>query len=411
MNQFIFRTVYFFIVISGVVLVTDSAFPSDRHLHIYLDADLTHATASSRSIEQGIRTALSESVGRSGRYVIQLMKTDHRGNSRRSLNNLKTILKDPKALAVYGGLHSPPLLANLSFINKKRLLHLIPWAAAGPITRYPGKENWVFRLSIDDTKAGEVLIRHAVEARGRRYPALLLEETGWGKSNARTMTRALQQRGIRHAGIHWFRWGCRAQTAKVLLRKILNAGADCVILVANAPEGKVLAKAMAELGSPNQIPLYSHWGITGGNFVETVTPDIREKLDLEFIQTHFSFLSTPLSPMGRAVLEQAARLFPDEISEGGDIRAPAGFIHAYDLTKLLMAALAQAGPGDDITTVRARVRQALEHLESPVPGLIKTYTRPFSSVDPDNPDAHEALSIDDFTMGRYDRRDRIVLIP
>ncbi len=36
-------------------------------------------------------------------------------------------------------------------------------AAAGPITRYPSDAHWIFRLSVDDTKAGYVIARYAIE--------------------------------------------------------------------------------------------------------------------------------------------------------------------------------------------------------------------------------------------------------
>lgn len=290
-------------------------------LHLYLDADLTHATTSSRSIEQGILTALDEIDNRLLGYSIELIKLDHRGNSRRSLDNLKIFLDDPRALAVFGGLHSPPLLANRTFINENRILHLIPWAAAGPITRYEKGENWIFRLSIDDTKAGDVLVRHAVKVRHSKHPALLLEETGWGKSNEKTMKKALERFGASHAGIFWFKWGTREHSARIILRKIIQSGADSILMVANAPEGKLFAKAMADFSKEKRIPFISHWGITGGDFPKVVTSKLREKIEFDFLQTSFSFLKQPLHSLGQQVLKQAAILFKNEIHSPEDIKA------------------------------------------------------------------------------------------
>jgi len=47
-----------------------------------------------------------------------------------------------------------PYIKNRGLINKNNIPLLVPWAAGGPITRYPQSDNWVFRLSIDDSKAG-----------------------------------------------------------------------------------------------------------------------------------------------------------------------------------------------------------------------------------------------------------------
>jgi len=379
-------------------------------LHLYLDADLSHATTSSRSIEQGILTALGEIDNHLPGHSFKLIKLDHRGNSRRSLDNLKKFLKDPYAFAVFGGLHSPPLLANLKFINENGILHFIPWAAAGPITRYGGSENWVFRLSIDDSKAGEVMVKHAVESRHSKHPALLLEKTRWGKSNAETMQAALVKRGISHTGIYWFKWGIRENSSRILIRKIIQSGADSILMVANAPEGKRLTKAMAAFEKEKRLPFFSHWGITGGDFPRVVTAQIRKKIELSFLQTRFSFLKQPVHQLGQQVFNKTASIFGDEIQSPGDITAPAGFIHAYDLTKIMIAAIQQAGVTKDIKTAQLNGRKNLENLKGPVQGLIKTYLHPFSSYDIQHPDAHEALSIDDFTMGQYDEKGRIILI-
>lgn len=382
----------------------------ERSVHLYLDADLSHAVSSSKSIEQGILTALSEKNYELDGYRVKLILLDHRGNSRRSLDNIKTFLEDERALAVFGGLHSPPLLSNLKFINEYKVLHLIPWAAAGPITRFSHGTNWVFRLSIDDSKAGEVLVKHAVEVRHKLKPALLLEETGWGRSNEKTMEAALASRSITHAGIFWFKWGTKENSARIILRKIFRAGADSILLVVNAPEGKRFARAMASFPKEERLPFFSHWGITGGDFPKIVHGALRKKIDLSFLQTSFSFISNPDHPLGQKVLEKAKEIFPDTIQSNGDITAPTGFIHAYDLTKILIAAVQQTGLTNDIKEDRNKIRNALENLHTPVQGLIKTYVKPFSIFDKDHPDAHEALSSKDFTLGQYDENNNIILI-
>jgi signal transduction histidine kinase len=47
------------------------------------------------------------------------------------------------------------------------------------------------------------------------------------------------------------------------------------------------------------------------------------------------------------------------------------------------------------------VKVTVEHLEAPVSGLIRIYQRPFSPYSKNNPDAHEALSMEDYVMARY----------
>jgi branched-chain amino acid transport system substrate-binding protein len=54
-----------------------------------------------------------------------------------------------------------------------------------------------------------------------------------------------------------------------------------MVLVANTPEGKSFARALNELLPEHRLPVFSHWGITGGDFSKALPPDIK----WEFIQT------------------------------------------------------------------------------------------------------------------------------
>lgn len=400
-------------LLSGLTaLAVESAVHSQTAppVRIYLDADRTGSAASSVSIEQGIRTALDEVGNQLAGRPVELIIKDHHGNSLRSKKNLEGYLADEQALVVFAGQHSPPLVANLEFINQQGILVLDPWAAAGPITRYPSPTNWIFRLSLDDVQVGSFLVAHAVRAHGSRRPALLLEETAWGVSNAESMGAALTALGLEPATVRWFNWNVKPAGARILLREIADTGADAVILVANAPEGKVLVEAMADLSEHFRVPICSHWGITGGDFPQVVGPALREQLDLCFIQTRFSFVTDQDNAFGNAVFERAAKLFSDTIRSREDLRAPDGFIHAYDLTRILIAAVQQCGLSGEIRQDRAAVRDALENLQAPVQGLVKRYERPFCPYSEAKPDAHEALTVGDYAMAHYGTNNEIRII-
>ena len=390
------------------LLISSPSFAKAPTLTLYLSTDQTGAQASSTSIEQGIRTALSENNNQLAGRRISLKIMDHRGNTVRARKHFEAYLADPNALAVFTGLHSPPLLAMRDFINEEGILVLDPWAAASPITRYPSEKNWIFRLSIDDSKAGQVIVSHAVNKHAIKHPALLLEKTGWGQANKKTMLDAIDKAGASPAKISWFNWGLTNESARILLRQIIKTGADAILLVANAPEGKVIARAMVSMPANKRLPIFSHWGITGGDFAETIDLTMRQQIQLEFIQSSFSFLN-PLNKFQRQVFEQARKLYPGTINETADIKAPAGFIHAYDLTKLLIAAADKAPIKNDIEATRLTLRNALENLNNPIEGLIKTYKKPFGTFSIHAPDAHEALNINDFTMGHYSDKNQILI--
>jgi len=381
---------------------------AEKIYYIYLDADFTGSKASTLSIEQGIETALSEINHQLFGFQFKLIKKNHRGNSLRSKRNLESYLKDPNALLVFSGLHSPPLLANKKFINQNRILLLDPWAAAGPITRANSEENWIFRLSIDDQKAGYVISDNAIKE-GFKKPYLLLEDTGWGRSNEKTMTLALAENNLKPLGVKWFNWGLGVNNARITLRDIAQSGADAIFFVGNSPEGITFAKAMYGLNKNDQLPIRSHWGITGGDFADIINKDMRNTLDLQFIQTSFSFNSPNLNNHALSVFESAKALFP-KISKPKDLKAQTGFIHAYDLTKILIQSIKQTGLTGDKNLDKKAIHQALESLKEPVKGLIKTYNKPFSSYNKMNQNAHEALTFSDYVMAKYGIDNQVILI-
>jgi len=394
------------IVCSSYCLMLNAAqLPSYQ---LILDADFSGTKASSVSIERGIRTALAEQNNSAGGYQLELVLRNHHGSTPRSKRHLTKMAENPQALAVFSGLHSPPLLANRAYINNNQLLLLDPWAAASPITRGSEQENWIFRLSVDDAKAGYVIANSAIKE-GFTKPYLLLEKTGWGKANDKTMAKALKALNIEPHGVGWFNWGIGVHDAKIKLRKIHKSGADVIFLVANAAEGKTFADAIIALEHKVRLPVRSHWGITGGDFVNHIDDYLKSPQQLQFIQTKFSFNSSKQSVLGQQVLSAAKQLFP-EIKTGADIKAQTGFVHAYDLTKILLSAINQAQLTGEVVTDRRAIHHALENLEDEVNGLIKRYRRPFSAVSPTNQDGHEALSLPDYLMGYYGQDNNVVLL-
>nr|CRH07410.1 conserved protein of unknown function [Candidatus Magnetococcus massalia] len=373
----------------------------ERPYHIYIDADWIGALPSSQAIEWGIKAALSEHDFKLAGHTVEIKRLNHRGNTRRHLANQKRYLQDDRALVVFTGLHSPPLLANRAFIHKQQILTLNPWAAAGPITRDKAP-NWIFRLSVDDAVAGHVIVEHAIKKRGFKNLVLIAEDTGWGRFNHKNMRTKAMELGLNSLPVLWSNWGMAKPTAKILLRRAANMGADAILLVTNPAESVTIAQAMAELERENRRPLQSHWGVSAGHFAQRVGLDVLKQIDLQFIQSDFSFLHSNLSELAKRALAKAKNLFPDQIKQARDINPPAGFVHAYDLTRILIAAAKQAGLRGEVIEDRGRLHDALEQLKEPVEGLIKTYQTPFHTPEKAFTDAHEALGVPDYAMAYFD---------
>ena len=381
----------------------------EKIFRIYQDADLSNHRESSWAIQKGIEVAFSEIDYQIQGHKVEFKYLDHRGNVVRSKKNYETFLQDDLALAIFSGIHSPPLITNRTFINENDALTLVPWAAGSPVTRHPSSENWIFRLSIDDIKAGPVLVDFAITDKNCSTPLLLLEDSPWGDSNLQSMSLALKRNHIEDFEVARFGWNIGTQGARILVREARDKGSDCIILVANAIEGAVIAQAMIDQSI--QIPIVSHWGITGGNFHKRIGPRQREKLDISFIQTCFAFTNLDQPPLAQEVFRQLNDVSKGLVTKPVDLESAVGFIHAYDLTKLFIAAIEQTGLTGNLAKDRNSIRIALENLESPIHGLVKTYQRPFSVFSTfNNIDAHEALDQTDYCMAKFGESNEVLIV-
>ncbi len=362
---------------------------------IGLDADMSSGSAESgEAIRRGALLAIDE-INKNGGVLgkpLELVVRDHRGNPARGIDNIEEFAQMEDLVAVIGGLHTPVAMAELETIHRRRIIYLDPWAAGTPVIENGYNPNYAFRVSVRDEYAGGFLVGEAIRL-GYQHLGLLLEQTAWGRSNHQAMALALQARGLEPADVQWFHWGSKEFTDQI--NTLHSAGADVVILVANAPEGIVVVQSMAALPEARRLPIISHWGITGGDFFQQTREHLAH-VDLVFLHT-FSFIAPPFPDRAQRVVEAYGQTFP-EAQSSKDIFSPAGTAHAYDLVHLLRLAIEKAGTID-----RAAVRAALEDLGE-YQGLVRNYNPPFT------PENHDALNADDFRIARYDEHGVIVPI-
>lgn len=351
------------------------------HIIIGLDADLSRGSAPAGiSIKRGIELAIDE-INEQGGLLgknLSLYTKDHLGNSKTGIHNIKNLASNSDVVAIFSGLHSPVAIAEVPLVNEIGIPYLVPWAAATRIVSNGSDPNWVFRVSINDADAGGFLVSEATK--NSRKIGLLLENTGWGKSNERAVLVALEQRGLFPTTVEWFEWGDTDFSRQ--LEKFISTETDTIILVANAPEGSAFVRNLAN--HHKTFSIVSHWGITGGYFFER-TEGLGGEVDLKFIQT-FSFLDSKSDKSQNLIARYLKKYKKTSVR---DIIAPTGTAHAYDLVHLLALAIKKAG-----STNRKKVRQALEELGA-YEGLVKNYSPAFTR------EKHEAFDSDDLRMARF----------
>jgi branched-chain amino acid transport system substrate-binding protein len=342
---------------------------------------------SGEAIKRGLTVAIDEINGRGGVLggrKIELVVRDEEGNPSKGVTAARDVIEREKAVAVFGGLHSPVGLAMLPIFHELKVPYVGTWAAATTITRNGRNPNFMFRVSANDDAVDHFLAKHVVEQLGKKRPGLILENTPWGASNQEGLTKWLTQMKVEPAGIEKFNWNDPDMSPQLL--RLRNSGADALVMVANAPEGAQVVKSRAKIGW--NVPTVSHWGISGGRFPE-LTGELSESV--VFVQTH-SFFGKQ-SDVGERVIAALKAKFGIKGPE--DILAPVGTANAYDAMHLVALALERAGEASG-----GRVRDALENLGE-YRGLIKTYKRPFT------PEEHDALTESDYILVTW-RQGKIV---
>jgi branched-chain amino acid transport system substrate-binding protein len=141
---------------------------------------------------------------------------------------------------------------------------------------------------------------------------------------------------------------------------------------------------VAKLDPARRRPIYSHWGVTGGEFASKVG-DALGKVDFSVVQT-YSFLGAT-RPQARRVASEAMRILG--VRSEREIPSPVGVAHAYDLIHILARAIDLAK-----TTDRPAIRDALEKVRG-YRGLVRDYEHPFSAT------RHEALSPGEVFLARF----------
>ena len=374
------------LAVAAGLLVAGGALAADP-IKIGLVAALSGPSAQSgEAITQGLTIAIDEinaAGGLLGRKV-ELVRRDDESSPPKGATAARELIYNEKVAAVFGGLDTPVSLAIVPIVNKEHVPYMGVWAAGTPITRNGANPNFAFRVSAVDVLVDEALLKYAQKKYGAKKPGLILINNPWGESNEKGLREVSQKLGISLAGVEKFE---NADVDVVpQLTRLKNAGADALILVANAAPGAQVMKSRERMGW--KVPVVSHWGVSGGRFTELAGPSAG---DVVFVQT-YSFFDNE-NPANKKVLDELNRKYQVKGPEA--VFSPVGVADAYDAMHLLALAIKKAG-----TTKGDAVREALHGIDE-YKGLIKTYHKPFSAQNQD------ALGPDDYIFVHY-QGERIV---
>ncbi|MEM7469948.1 MAG: ABC transporter substrate-binding protein [Pseudomonadota bacterium] len=379
---------------------------SDDTISIYIDADYSVTPAPAEAIEIGLRSAFAGTWAETG---IAVVRRDHRRNARRSLDTIREAMRDPSAVAVLGGMESPVYFANGPEINMGGLPLLLPWSAGDMLTRLAeGDANWIFRLSVDDTKAASMLVAYG-QFSNCKTASLIFVDNAWGNGNAKRIAAEIETRGGTVASRHPLPFNAGEQLLVELTRSVDRYKVDCVYLVSALAHAKPVIGTIGAQDNPPRI--ISHWGILGDRITNHIDYQMLENAQLTILGT------CGLNDAQRnwQVFERAREAAKQIVGGNFDPEfhpAPHGFFHAHDIGLILKRAIEIARETDGweggATARREAVRAALYQVKAPIEGVLKTYVAPFDQVSQSNLDGHEALSRSDLCMTSVDDLGHVV---
>ena len=323
------------------------------------------------SMRDGIRIAAAEinaGGGLLGRRV-ELVERDDEASNELGAQIVREFVNRERVAAGLGIVNTGVALASQRHYQTARIPVITSVATGTLITRqfqppeFP--ENYVFRVSANDTLQAEVIVDEAVSRRGFRRLAILHDATNYGLLGSADLVAALRALGIEPVAIERFQ--LRQTDMRPQLEHARAAGAQAVLTYGIGPELAHIANGMARMDW--RVPIIGSWTLAMSNFIEIAG---RNAEGARMPQT---FIQTPRTARQSAFL-QAWR----EATDTARIPVPPAAAQGYDSMLLLAAAIRQAGSLEG-----ARIRDALENLEAPVEGVVMTYHRPFSA------DNHETL--------------------
>lgn len=369
-------------LLSVAVAIANPALAQD--VKIGLVAALSGDSAlSGEAITRGLTVAIDEvnaKGGVLGGRKLVLVRRDDESNPAKGQLAARELIEKEKVAVVFGGIDTPVSAALVGVMHELKTPYMGVWAAGTNITNNGRNPNFMFRVSAVDDRVDVGMLKYAQTTFKSQKPGAMLVNNPWGESNLKGLEKASAALKISLAGLEKYNAADSDTTPQ--LTRLKSAGADSIILVGNAAVAAQVMKSLDRMGW--NVPVVSHWGISGGRFDELAGPRYK---DVHFVQT-YSFFGKQ-SPTGEKLLGELKKRFPS-VKGPADVLAPVGVANSYDALMLTALALNKAGSTDG-----DKIRQAFYEIPD-YQGLLKTYKKPFSPGD------HDALEDSDYVWVRFE---------
>ncbi len=320
------------------------------------------------SMRDGVKLAVSE-INKAGGIMgrqIQLVERDDEAKNELGVQIAQELINKEQVVATLGYINTGVALASQRFYQEAEIPVLNNVATGTAIAGQFKSPNYVFRTAANDLIQSAMIANEAIKRQGFKAPAILADSTNYGQLGREDLTRALAGMGVKPVAEEKFNIGDTDMTAQLLRAK--QAGADVILTYAIGPELAQIANGMAKLGW--KVPMIGSWTLSMATFIDNAGANGEGAMMPQ------TFIQTGDTPKRKAFIEAYQAAYKVD-----RIPSPVSASQGYDSVYLLKAAIEQAKSTDG-----AKIRAALENLQTKVDGVVTVYDRPYTATD------HEAIS-------------------
>jgi branched-chain amino acid transport system substrate-binding protein len=370
-SKFLKRT-----AIAATMTAAVAAHAQDIKLGFNGDLSASPSAQSGKAGVIGIEAAIAD-INAAGGVLgrkLTLVVRDDQSQPPKSIQNMSDLIDNEKVVAVFGPTNSGNALAWRHIPNQKKVISMGMIGSGTDITKpmSPGADNYMFRVSMVDREQVAALATYVAKS-GVKKIGLMAETTGYGQGGLKDMEEIVKLHGLTPLATEKFGVADTDMTSQ--LNKMKAAGVETILVWAQGTPNGQLVRSMEKI---NYFPtLLTSWAADNITFFDAAGKNLAGKPI--FMRT----MVNPTTPAQKALYDRTV----------AKLAAPSAFpfvAHGYDAVLLVAEAIKQAGGTDG-----QKLKDALENLNTPVNGVMKTYNKPFNKTN------HEALTAADLAFVKW----------
>jgi branched-chain amino acid transport system substrate-binding protein len=342
------------------------------------------------SMRDGAKLAVAELNAAGGiqvgkrKLLIEVVERDDEAKNERGALIAQELSAMDGLAGVIGSVNTGVVMAGDRHFQEKGITKIItPAAGSDSMTQWVtagAKDLSIFRFAAADGIQSAMVVAEAVR-RGFTKVIILHDSTNYGVSGRDDLVRQIAAQGgkLQVVATEKFNIGDKDMTAQLLRAKA--GGAQAVLIWGIGPELAAVANGMAKLGL--KIPLIGGWPLSMSNFIDNAGKNGNGTLMPQ------TFIEEPINPRVASFIATFHKTY--NVTR---MASPVSAAQGYDAVLIFAAAVKQAQSTDT-----HKIKEALENLKEPVPGVIATWRHPYSRWDPANELTHEAFRKEQTVMG------------